>query len=283
MVFAVTGATGYVGGRIVERLRSKGHKVYSMGRIKGAANDGQKVPFSLEDSEHRFPPDTEVLIHCAYDFRPHRPEQIEKVNGDGSIRVFESAAKAGIPHRIFISTISAFEGCVSRYGKVKLRVERSVLSSGGVVLRPGLVYGKKMGGMMGTLAGLIEKTPVVPLIGNGRQRQYLINENDLADLAEYFAEHPEDRPDRPVTAAHPEGMTFREILSAIADTKGKKVQFLPIPWRMVWLALKTAESAGLSLNMRSDSVVSLVHQNPAPDFTALSERGIKIIRFRDTL
>jgi nucleoside-diphosphate-sugar epimerase len=283
MVFAVTGASGYVGGRIAERLRSKGHKVYSLGRVRSGETDPYRVPFNLEDVEHRFPKDTEVLIHCAYDFKPHRSEQIEKVNGDGSIRVFESAMNAGIPHRIFISTISAYEGCVSKYGKVKLRVEQSVLRSGGVVLRPGLVYGKQMGGMMGTLAGLIEKTPVVPLIGSGRQRQYLIMENDLGDLTEYFAMHPERRPDRPVTAAHPEAMTFREILSAIAASKGRNVRFLPVPWKMVWLALKTTEVVGLGLNMRSDSVVSLEHQNPSPDFSALAETGIDITRFRDTL
>jgi len=283
MVFAVTGATGYVGSRIIERLRSKGHRVYALGRKGTGTSDNLQAPFRLEDAAHRFPSDTDVLVHCAYDFRPHRTEDIERVNGDGSIRLFESARQAGIPHRIFISTMSAYEGCVSKYGRVKHRVEQEVIRSGGVVLRPGLVYGDRMGGMMGTLAGLIEKSPIVPLIGDGHHQLYLIHETDLGDLVAHVASQPEAKAGRPVTAAHPEGMTFRQILAAIAVAKGRRTTFLPVPWRLVWLALRLIEVSGLRLNMRSDSVVSLVHQNPAPDFTYLTAAGLRLTRFRDTL
>ena len=283
MVFAVTGATGYVGSRIIDRLRTKGHRVYALGRDRSGKSDNLHAPFRLEDTEHSFPTDTEVLIHCAYDFRPHRRADIEQVNGDGSIRLFESARLAGIPHRIFISTMSAYEGCASNYGRVKLRVEQEVLRTGGIVLRPGLVYGDRMGGMMGTLAGLIEKSQLVPLIGDGRQALYLIHEADLGDLVAHVSSQPVGVVSRPVTAAHPEVMTFRQILAAISAAKGRRTTFLPLPWRLVWLTLRLVELSGLRLGMRSDSVVSLVHQNPSPDFTYLAASGLRVRRFLDTL
>ena len=50
-------------------------------------------------------------------------------------------------------------------------------------------------------------------------------------------------------------------------------------WRAVWLGLKTAELARLRLGYRSDSVISLVHQDPHPDFSALKELGVTVREF----
>jgi hypothetical protein len=60
---------------------------------------------------------------------------------------------AGVRRLVFISTISAFDGCRSFYGKGKLEVERITHSLGGWVIRPGLLYGEKPGGMLGRLVG----------------------------------------------------------------------------------------------------------------------------------
>jgi hypothetical protein len=38
--------------------------------------------------------------------------------------------------------------------------------------------------------------------------------------------------------------------------------------------LKTAEIAGLKLNFRSDGLISLMHQNPRPDFSANAAAGL---------
>ena len=77
-----------------------------------------------------------------------------------------------------------------------------------------------------------------------------------------------------ITAAHDQGWTFRGILEKIAASKNKKVRFLPIPWRLLWLALKTAETLHAPIKFRSDSVVSLVNQNPHPSFNELALTGV---------
>ena len=51
--------------------------------------------------------------------------------------------------------------------------------------------------------------------------------------------------------------------------------FLPLPWRPVWLALRVAEAAGLRPGFRSDSLVSLMYQNPKPDFDPMHKLGIQ--------
>jgi hypothetical protein len=64
------------------------------------------------------------------------------------------------------------------------------------------------------------------------------------------------------------------LLEALATAQGRSLTLVPVPWRAVWLALKTAETLGVRLNFRSDSLVSLINQNPHPDFSANDEHGL---------
>jgi len=77
-----------------------------------------------------------------------------------------------------------------------------------------------------------------------------------------------------LTAAHEQPWAFKALLQAIARALDKKVTFVPLPWRLVWAGLKTAETCGLRLNFRSDSLVSLMHQNPRPDFSPNAAAGL---------
>ncbi len=67
---------------------------------------------------------------------------------------------------------------------------------------------------------------------------------------------------------------FRQLLLEIARGLGKKIRFIPLPWRLAWAGLKSAETCGLRLNFRSDSLVSLMHQNPNPDFSPNAQAAL---------
>ncbi|MGA8922036.1 MAG: hypothetical protein WB682_02740, partial [Candidatus Dormiibacterota bacterium] len=69
----------------------------------------------------------------------------------------------------------------------------------------------------------------------------------------------------------------------LALRQGTRPRFVSVPWRAVWLGLKGAETVGLRPSYRSDSVVSLVHQDPNPDFTSLGELGVSVREFGDEL
>ena len=107
------------------------------------------------------------------------------------------------------------------------------------------------------------------------------HEDDLADLIFWpLGSGLISPPEGVITAAHDQGWKFRGILEHIAASKGKKVRFLPIPWRMLWAALKVAETLHVPVKFRSDSVVSLVNQNPHPSFKEMELTGIKARPFR---
>lgn len=215
-----------------------------------------------------------ALVHCAYDFTPLKWDEIAAVNVEGSRKLFQAARAAKVPGIIFISSISAYDGCRSLYGRAKLEIEKMAIASGALVVRPGLVYGGVAGGMFGKLAAKLRKSSIVPLIGTGAQIQYLIHNEDLSVFIEKYASGGVDIAPRIVTAANEHPWRFKELIREIARSEGKKPVFIPLPWRAVWLALKSAQICGLKMNFRSDSLVSLMYQNPAPDFSANAELGL---------
>jgi nucleoside-diphosphate-sugar epimerase len=235
---------------------------------------GEAVRFQLgEEVSPEVCAGAEVLVHCAYDFRASRWEEIEKVNVRGAERLFAAARTAGVRRITAISTMSAFPGCVSLYGKAKLAMEEHARAAGAAILRPGLIYGSAAGAMFGRLVEQTRKARFLPLIG-GSAVLYLVHERDLSGWIERWSSGNEPPPATALTAAHPRGWTFRALLEALAAAQGRRLTFVPVPWRAVWLALKTAETLGVRLSFRSDSLVSLVNQNPHPDFTANASHGL---------
>src|SRR6516162_1930313 len=118
---AVTGANGYVGSRIAGYFEARDWTVFALtrGRKPSASSSQVHVPFQLEsrtDPQIFRENDIRAVIHCAYDFRPVGWKEIYRVNVEGSTRLFRAAKDAGVDRIIFISSISAFDGCSSLYG-----------------------------------------------------------------------------------------------------------------------------------------------------------------------
>lgn len=269
-VLAITGARGWVGRCLARRAKEKGWRVRGLVRnaAPGLVEVGDEAPFELgKDVAPGALQEARALIHCAYDFGARSWEEIERTNVQGTAKLFAAAKGAGVSRIVLISTMSAFHGCKSLYGRAKLEMEKLATEAGALILRPGLVYGDRAGGMYGSLDAQVKKSAVVPLIGGGHQVLYLVHEEDLADVALRFCAGEFPAPREPVTAADRQPWTFRGILEDIAKRAKLQRKFLPVPWQPVWLALKTAETLGLRLGFRSDSLVSLMNQDPHPDFT----------------
>jgi nucleoside-diphosphate-sugar epimerase len=273
-VCAITGSNGYVGGCVKNYFVERGWEILELTRQPKPGTRG--ISFQL-DAE--IPPSSlagvDALVHCAYDFKPLRRDEIRAVNVEGSRKLFQAARVAGVKKIVGISSISAYDGCRSLYGQAKLEIEKLALERGAMVIRPGLVYGSGPGGMFGKLAAQVKKSSVIPMIGNGSQIQFLVHEEDLcAFIARYAGGEVKILP-QILTAAHEQPWPFKQLLLEIARELGKNPKFIPLPWRLVWAGLKSAELCGFRLNFRSDSLVSLMYQNPSPDFSANAGVGLQ--------
>jgi nucleoside-diphosphate-sugar epimerase len=272
-ICAITGGNGYVGGCLKNFFASHGWEIFELSRRPRPG--ARAFQFQLGDD---LSPDllsgVTTLVHCAYDFAPLQWDEIAAVNVEGSRKVLQAARAANVPKIVFISSISAYDRCRSLYGRAKLEIEKIALANGALVVRPGLVYGGVAGGMFGKLSAKIRKSAVVPLAGNGSQIQFLVHSEDLCAFVEKFASGNVNTLPRAITAAHERPWPFKELIREIARSGSKKPTLIPLPWRAVWLALKSAELCGLRMNFRSDSLVSLMYQNPAPDFSPNATLGL---------
>lgn len=264
----VTGAHGYVGGAICDGLKRAGWQVRPLSRSPGAG----EVKFTLgtEISPEALQ-GASALIHCAYDFSPRDFLTARRINVEGTRKLFAAARLAGVERIMLISSMSAFDGCQSNYGRTKMDLEALARENGAAVVRPGLVYGTEAGGVFGQLAKVACRGGLVPLIGNGLQVQYLVHEEDLARTMVEWCEGRISWPAHPLTLAHEKALSMKAIIQILAR---KKLYFLPIPASLVLTGLRTAESLGLKLNFRSDSLIGLLHPNLQPDFSAQRHLGL---------
>jgi len=220
----------------------------------------------------------DCLVHAAHDFTALRWEDHLRVNVEGSRALFASAREAEVKRILFISTMAAYSGCKSMYGKAKLLVEEEVIRQGGIAVRPGLMWGGGPGGMVGALGKSVARSKLVPLFGGGSQVFYLNHREDLSRFMALFASGEIAPVDKPFTLSCDVPWTFRQILSALAQAAGNRPRFLPVPWQPFYAMLKAMEAVGVHPPFRSDSLLSLMNQDPSPDLSVY--RGLAL-DFRD--
>jgi len=261
-VAAVTGASGYLGSRICATLESRGWEVVRLVRSPGQGN-GQAYAYDLRPPVSpeicRLLDSADVLVHAAYDLTLTRAVDIWRVNVEGTRRLLQAASKAGVRRILVLSSMSAFEGTTQLYGRAKLDIEAMTEQFGGCAVRAGLVYGMQSGGMadaLRKLAGL----RVVPLIA-GDARLYTVSETDLMTAVAALAA-ADALPAGMISVAHPVPVPLRDMMTAFAARKGRNCRFVKIPWRPAYGLLRAAESVGLHLPFRADSLLALVSGAP---------------------
>jgi len=155
----VSGGTGLVGRYIVEGLLSAGYQVIVGGRTPPAPHLFPKpvrfVPLSLDpdlDQIEAFD-DAYFFVHAAFDHLPGRyrggegddPARFRRLNLDGTVKLFETAKKAGTRRAVFLSSRAVYDGMPggtrltedlvlrpeSLYGEVKLDGERALAALSG--------------------------------------------------------------------------------------------------------------------------------------------------------
>jgi nucleoside-diphosphate-sugar epimerase len=266
MKVLVTGASGYVGGAIADTFRANKHEVISLSRrpCKSPWHE-----YSLGDNLNNIPwQDCQVLIHAAHDFTAKTSAENLSRNILPALELFEAAAASGVSRLVFISSMSSFSGCCSEYGKAKLEIEQRLLHLNPIIIRPGLVWGGKTGGIMSALEAIVIRLPLVPYL-SGREKlyQYLVHRDDLANTIMDISETSPPSLPQLITAYHPQPLSILEILKIHAATHSKKRIYFPIPWQLAMFGLKTLEFLGLPAPFRSDSLRGLVHTNPSPQKT----------------
>ena len=222
----------------------------------------------------------DALVHAAYDFSYRHWSDIERVNVDGSRRLLTAAQTAGVSRVVCVSTVAAFPGARSLYGRAKLEIERLTIDMGGAVIRPGLVWGPQGAAMFGALRGAIERLPVVPLVVPANLSVTSVYEDDLALFLERLLAGWPDGSGQVFVAASEEMLTFGELLRSLATQYAPNRHFVAVPWILAWLGLRTLEAVGATPPFPSDRLLSLVNTDGDPLARATGQTNIYGVDFR---
>ena len=272
---AITGSSGYLGGLLRGRLIEDGLRVISLGRTNSGSDSRRYV---IEESP---PPDllsdVDALVHCAYDMKVRREQDIWAVNVEGSQRLLEYALASGVRRTIVLSSMSAFEGTQQLYGRSKLAIESIAAKHHAISVRPGIVYGPNAGGMAGALSALT-RLPVVPLVAS-QSHQFTLHEDDFTAAISALIRANNASWD-PIGLANPVPVSFRDLIAGLARLSGHSCRTVPLDWRFVLAALRTCEALRIDLPFRADSLVGLANPAPiVPNLEIWHELGITLRRF----
>ncbi|RDD60835.1 NAD-dependent epimerase/dehydratase family protein [Ferruginivarius sediminum] len=148
MLVAVTGASGFVGARLVGRLLDAGRDVRVL-RHRGSvafADDVEIVDGGLDDARalHRLTNGADAVVHVGGLVAARREADFHRVNTEGTRRLAEAAAAAGVSRFLLISSLAARQPDISAYAASKRAAEAAVAEQPDLAwdaLRPPAIYG----------------------------------------------------------------------------------------------------------------------------------------------
>lgn len=143
---AITGGTGFVGGRLIELALAAGHQVRALTRRPQRPRDGVTwIEGALDkpDSLDRLADGADAVIHVAGVINARDPSGFEAGNVTGTSAVLAAAEKAKVQRFVHVSSLAAREPKLSAYGASKAGSEALISASSlpHAIVRPPAVYG----------------------------------------------------------------------------------------------------------------------------------------------
>ena len=270
----VTGATGFVGGAMSARLRREGVLVRTGVRHVCAAVPLGVQPYLVPDLNASADwsgalAGVDAVVHCAarvhvmHDQAQDPLAEFRRVNVEGTLRLAQQAAAAGVRRFVYLSSIkvngeSTAPGhafCADDlaapqdpYGKSKWETEQALQALAAllpmelVIVRPPLVYGPGVQANFAALMRWVQRGWPLPLAAL-QNRRSLVARDNLVDLLCLCLRHPAAA-GQVFLVSDGEDVSTPELVRRLAQAMGRSAHLWPVP--VAWL-----ECAGALLGRRA--------------------------------
>ena len=233
MKIAITGATGFIGSHLANRLSSEGHEVVSIDRRKRSTAPGNVVGTDLSDVTQLINAfkGCDAVAHCAGINREIGKQTYQRVHVEGTRNVVEAAKAIGVKRIVLMSFLRARPRCGSPYHESKWKAEEIVRNSGldYTVIKSGVVYGRG-DHMLDHLSHALHTFPLFALVG---LKKKTVRPLAVEDLVHVMRAALIDRRLKRQTVAllGAEEIYLKEAVRRVAEVLGKKPLMFTLP---VW-------------------------------------------------
>ncbi len=270
MKVLLTGASGFIGGRLAVALADAGHEVVAVVRRPGRALPGVSAQvagdFSRDTRPEAWVPrlaGIDVVVNAAGILRETHEQRFETLHVAGPIALFQACVAAGVQRVVQISALGADESARTRYHLSKKQADDFVLTLPlhACVALPSLVYGP--GGTSAQLFNRLAALPVQMLPGRGEQCVQPIHLDDAVQALVALVEGARPMSGR-VALVGPQPLTLRQYLADLRTALGLQPAWtLPIPMPLVRLAARLGRLWPGAL-LDDDTLAMLERGNTAP-------------------
>ncbi len=269
----VTGATGFLGSHIADRLIDRGDSVRAL--VRPTSNTSYLGSRSVElavgditepDSLPAAFAGVEVVYHAAAHVSDWGPwSDFKHITVDGTRNMLRAAASAGVERFLHVSSdavyrfgdlgkgvdestrLETYFGPLDYYRRAKTAAEkiaRRAHERGRVpvtIVRPALILGERDAAMLPGLIAFL-KSSTAAYMGNARNQLPCVYAGDVADLCVRAATRAE-APGETFNAVNEEHITQRDFFDAAAEIAGIDAPPRSVPLRVLYVIAAATEAA----------------------------------------
>jgi nucleoside-diphosphate-sugar epimerase len=267
----ITGATGFIGTTLAERLLGRGDSVRALVRDPARADELRSMGAELVAGDVNRPdsladavPDVDAVVHLAGLVKAVTREDLFAVNAEGTRSLASAAVRTGCPKFVLVSSLAAAgpsapgrpraendrPAPVSSYGQSKLAAEQAVRSFATAldasIIRPPIVYGPRDKEFLPSLFRLA-RTGIVLKSGMAEKRYSIVHVQDLVELiisaAQRGARVDEAGSSGVYFADDGIEYTWEGLARGALGALGRRGAVLPVPEFVSWMAAGAATAA----------------------------------------
>ena len=264
----VTGASGFIGSRLVQALLRAGHRVTAAGRRPVEGCGFIDADFAAVPPPAFWGPrlaGIDAIVNAVGLLRESGDQTFEALHLRAPCALFEAAAQVGVRRIVQVSALGADSGARSDYHRSKKAADDFLLGLGTVsatVLQPSLVYGE--GGASARLFNGMATLPLIALPGRGDQSVQPVHVDDLVEALVSLVEDPGRLAGERLPVVGPEPLTLRGFLGGLRRAMGlRSGRFLPVPLPLVRMAAHLGGALPTSL-LDTATLDMLVRGNTGP-------------------
>ncbi len=293
----ITGANGFIGQALVlELLQDARFSIRAMVRqnkSKKGNVSGLNVSYVIGDvtdlsSCIAATKGVDVVYHLAAKTseKPSETAASYAINVGGTKNIISACLVNKVKHLVVVSSQSTKRARRGAYGETKrladLEVEGIPAAKGlkYTIVKPTLVYGPGSKGLFSNVLKLVEKLPIIPIVGSGNYKMQPVHVDDVVVALRSIALNSATY-GKTYDLAGGTRLTFNSLISTIQRVLGTSKKVVHVPYRLVYSGIKGMSLVTSKIPVTTDNLLGLMQETSISLTSAQEDFGFTSRSFFD--